>query len=307
MPLSMFACANCGFWQRHFAPAACPVCEDVRNDLPEDGWRFLPEADVRATHAGGWRRVRDDMLAFATTPALGLAGTGWLLLDAEHGNTAFEAAPFYSPAMLDEIARLGGISHLSCSHVHGMGALWQLQEAFAPAVVAVNVHDLQLTKAFRVTHPYDETLRLTPTLTLHRVGGHYQGQAALHDARRRLLFCGDMFKVEQTAGGRSTAISAHWAFHKAIPLTQAQLRGYRDVIAGLEFDGIATPFEYAPDVGRAQALAAVDAWLADGPGIRRYDLTAGRVANTDDPAAAAPREATPPRAGQGRVGKAARS
>ena len=26
MPLSWFACANCGFWQRHFAPPDCPVC-----------------------------------------------------------------------------------------------------------------------------------------------------------------------------------------------------------------------------------------------------------------------------------------
>jgi glyoxylase-like metal-dependent hydrolase (beta-lactamase superfamily II) len=270
MPLSLFACANCGFWQRHFAPAACPVCEDVRNDLPEDGWRFLPEGDVSAAHAGEWRWVRDDMLAFTTTPALGLAGTGWLLIDPEHGNTAFEAAPWYSPTMLDEIARLGGIRHLSCSHVHGMGALWQLQEAFAPEVVAINVHDLQLTKAFRVTHPYDQSLELTPALTLHRTGGHYAGQAALHDSSRRLLFCGDMFKVEQDAGGRATAISSHWAFHKSIPLTPAQLRCYREVVAALEFDGIVTPFEYAPDVGRTTALAALDSAFAGPPGVRRF-------------------------------------
>ena len=46
MPLSHWACANCGFWQLHFAPPDCPCCTDVRNDLPEDGWRFLPEVDV---------------------------------------------------------------------------------------------------------------------------------------------------------------------------------------------------------------------------------------------------------------------
>ena len=58
MPLSWFACANCGFWQRHFAPPDCPVCTDVRNELPADGWRFLHVDEVRATHSGTWREVR---------------------------------------------------------------------------------------------------------------------------------------------------------------------------------------------------------------------------------------------------------
>jgi hypothetical protein len=50
MPLHFFACEHCGFWQRHFAPAACPVCEDFRHPLPADGWRF---ATVDAVAAAG--------------------------------------------------------------------------------------------------------------------------------------------------------------------------------------------------------------------------------------------------------------
>ena len=125
MPLSWFACANCGFWQRHFAPPDCPVCTDVRNDLPEDGWRFLPEADVAATHDGAAREVAPGLWAFTTTPALGLGGTGWLIVR-DGGNIAFEAAPYYSDAMLDQIKALGGIAFLAASHAHGYGALFQL-------------------------------------------------------------------------------------------------------------------------------------------------------------------------------------
>ena len=44
MPLTYWACGNCGFWQRHFQPSDCPVCVDVRNELPADGWRFLSQA-----------------------------------------------------------------------------------------------------------------------------------------------------------------------------------------------------------------------------------------------------------------------
>ena len=48
MPLSPFACTNCGHWQKYFAtPPHCPICSDVRNDLPADGWEFVtpPQLD----------------------------------------------------------------------------------------------------------------------------------------------------------------------------------------------------------------------------------------------------------------------
>lgn len=271
MALSWFACANCGFWQRHFAPPDCPVCSDVRNDLPEDGWRFVSEAEIAATHGGDAREVAEGLWAFTTSPALGLGGTGWLIVR-PGGNIAFEAAPYYSDAMLARIAALGGIAILAASHAHGYGALFQLQRRFDPAVVAIQKDDLRMTKAFRVTAPYDERLDLAPGYTLHHVGGHYEGQACLHDAPGARLFCGDMFKIDQDADGRATAISSHKAFHKDIPLTHAELRRYRDTIAPLAFDAVLTPFEYAPDVDRRVALAALDDGLARVPGVKRVAL-----------------------------------
>ncbi len=271
MSLSWFACANCGFWQRHFAPPDCPVCSDFRNDLPEAGWRFLPEADVAATHDGGAREIAPGLWAFTTTPALGLAGTGWLIRR-PGGNIAFEAAPYYTEAMLAQIAALGGIACLAASHAHGYGALFQLQRRFDPAIVAIQKEDLRMTKAFRVTTPYDDALELAPGYTLYQVGGHYAGQACLHDLPGRRLFCGDMFKIDQDAAGRSTAISSHKAYHKDIPLTHAELLGYRDVIAPLAFDAVLTPFEYAPEIGREIALAALDEGLARAPGVKRIAL-----------------------------------
>jgi glyoxylase-like metal-dependent hydrolase (beta-lactamase superfamily II) len=271
MALSWFACAHCGFWQRHFAPPDCPVCTDVRNDLPENGWRFLPEAEVAASHRGAAREVAPGLWAYTTSPALGLAGTGWLIVR-DGGNIAFEAAPYYSDDMLTHIAGLGGIAFLAASHAHGYGALFQLQRAFAPAVVAIQRDDLRMTKAFGVTAPFDDRLELAPGYTLHHVGGHYEGQACLHDAPGRRLFCGDMFKIDQDPDGRSHAISSHKAFHKDIPLTHAELQRYREVIAPLDFDAVLTPFEYAPEVNRAVALAALDEGLARAPGVKRLPL-----------------------------------
>ena len=271
MPLSPYACGNCGFWQKYFAPPpSCPVCTDTRNDLPEDGWQFLSFDEVAARLDGCWRHLAPDLMAFNTAPRFGLDGTGYLILRAE-GNIAFEAAPHYTPAMLDEIARQGGIKVLSSSHVHGYGALYQLQEAFDP-VLAIHKDDLRMTKAMRVTCPFDDVLEIGEGLTLHHVGGHYEGQAALHDAKGRRLFCGDMFKIDQDAEGHSRAVSSHKAFHKDIPLTHGELRRYRNVIAPLAFDALLTPFEYAPDVGHDIALAMLEEGLARPPGVKRIAL-----------------------------------
>ena len=173
---------------------------------------------------------------------------------------------------MEEIARRGGVAVIAASHAHGYGALWQLQEAYPDAALAIQVDDLQMTKAFRVTAPYDDVLDLGAGFALHHVAGHYAGQAALHDAGGRRLFCGDMFKVDQDATGRSLAVSRHKAFHKDIPLTHRELRRYREVIAPLDFDSLLTPFEYAPEIGRTVALRMLDAALARPPGVMRTPL-----------------------------------
>ena len=271
MPLTPWACGNCGFWQKHFGPRGCPVCEDTRNDLPHDGWDFWPEERVAAHLTGSWRQLDRDMVAFSTAPAFGLNGTGWLLLHPD-GNVAFEAAPYYTPPMLEEIRRLGGIRYLAASHVHGYGALWQLQDVFEPEVMAIQKDDLRMTKAFRVNWPYDEALELRPGQTLVHVGGHYEGQAVLYDERRRTLFCGDAFKVDQSSGGENLAVSTHKAFHKDIPLSPGEVRRYREVIAPLDFDTVCTPFEHARGITTEIALAVLDDQLRGPPGVRHIPM-----------------------------------
>ena len=273
MPLTPYACTNCGFWQRYFAPPPdCPVCTDVRNDLPEDGWEWLAAEDAAARHTGEVREVAPDFYQATTSPGLGLAGSGWLTVR-EGGNVAFEAAPYHSAAMLGEIERLGGVRYLGASHVHGYGALWQLQDRFAPDALAIHVGDLQLTKAFRVSLPYEDTQALAPGFTLYHTDGHYEGQAALYDHDARRLFCGDMFKIDQDEDGRAVAISTHKAFHKNIPMTHAELRRYRSVIEPLDFTAVCTPFEHAPDVDRALCLAVLDRALSEPPSVSHYPVS----------------------------------
>ncbi len=108
MPLQPFVCEHCGFWQRHFAPAACPVCEDFRHPLPPDGWRF---ADAPAMTARVRCRVEHPLpglVAVTADGAPGIGQSGYVLVT-PHGNVAFEGAAWYDDDALDALAALGGV------------------------------------------------------------------------------------------------------------------------------------------------------------------------------------------------------
>jgi len=261
MPLEPYACVNCGHWQRYFAtPPDCPICRDVRNDLPEDGWRFVRPAALATQLDYHWREAIPGVWEFWSTPRFGLDSHGWLLLYPD-GNVAFEAAPYYSPEQLAKIDELGGIAVLAASHPHGYGALFQLQDRFVPDLL-IQKDDLQWTKAMHVTQPYDEMFEIRPGLTLYHTGGHYEGHAILHDVGRRAVFVGDALKIDFAADGMAQAISCHKAFHKQIPLSRGELTRYRKVFAQLDFTSVFTPFEHAQGIDTQAALALLDGLIA---------------------------------------------
>ena len=264
MPLSPFACTNCGHWQRYFAvPPNCPICSDVRNDLPADGWEFVTPETLAPTLQYHWREAIPGVWEFWSTPRFGLDSHGWLLTYPD-GNVAFEAAPAYNDAQLAQIEALGGIAILAASHPHGYGALYQLQDHFRPELL-IQKDDLEWTKAFRVTLPYDETFEIRPGLTLHHTGGHYAGHSVLHDVARRAVFAGDALKIDFDPDGTAARISCHKAYHKQIPLSRDEARRYRAVFETLDFISVFTPFEYATDTSTKAALALLDEVIAGPP------------------------------------------
>lgn len=265
MPLSPWSCSNCGHWQRWFsAPPSCPVCTDVRNALPEDGWDFRSFTELAADREARWQEVTPGVTGFWCEPQLGLGTSGWVI-ETGDGLVGWEGAGLYPPAAIAEIRRRGGLIALGASHVHGYGALFQLQDELDPPVTAIGVRDLEWTKAFRVTWPLDERHEFAPGLVVHRTGGHFDGHNVLHDERRGILFCGDMLKPSHDADGRAVGLSAHKAYHAQIPLSHQEIRDAREIIETLDFEAVATPFEFTPGIGTKQVVALYDRLLRAQP------------------------------------------
>ncbi|HYF56547.1 MAG TPA: MBL fold metallo-hydrolase [Salinarimonas sp.] len=264
--LPAFCCENCGFWQRRFdRPRDCPMCADARHVMPQGPFEFLDPAEKQARAPTHWAEVEDGVWRFWNDPVTGIGPSAYLLTGPQ-GNLLFEGGAVFSDAALGWIERLGGVAVASASHPHSYGALFQIQDRFDPEV-ALHPGDLAWTGALRVTWPFDDRLEVLPGLTLHLTAGHFDGHAVLHDARRRILFCGDALKFELDPADprRALTISAHKAFVRGVPLTPNELRRYREVFAGLAFDQTWTPFEQARNSGRREALALIDSMLATRP------------------------------------------
>ena len=266
MPLRPYCCTNCGFWQRYFSvPPACPVCTDYRHPLPPEGWDFLTQKEAEAQVETVWEEVLPGIFQFSNAPSIGIGPCGYLVLQ-NGGNVAFEGASVYSEAALDKIRRLGGIHYLSASHAHVYGGLWQLAERFEPEVV-IHQDALPMAQAFKVSWPFADEAELAPDVRLIHTGGHTPGHTVLYLPEQRLLFCGDAlkFKLDTQPVGRATHISTHKAYDAHIPLSHADVRAYRDVIAPLDIDVVVTPWEVVPEGGKAAALDLFEAQLAGRP------------------------------------------
>lgn len=280
MPLEHFVCEHCGFWQRHFAPAACPVCEDFRHPLPPDGWRF-----TRAVAVAGRTRCRVDevlpgLLAVTAAPALGIGPSGYVLRT-PHGNVAFEGCGWYSDDALDAIEAAGGVRWASASHPHVYGALWRVCARF-DAELVLHCDDLSFAKGLPVARAFDAREEFAPGVALVHTGGHTPGHTVLDwtvegGAPARTLFCGDALKYTVDAFGAATSVSTHLAFDADVPLTPAQVRRYRETLAPVDAAHVVTPWEVVTAGGMPAARALFDAQLAGRPFTDRLVLGAGGV------------------------------
>ncbi len=240
------------------------MCLDFRHTPAGNGFEFWGAEEAAERMTTVWREDENGVLIFRSEPGLGIGPSGYLIT-LPSGNLLFENPAWYSEAALAEIAARGGVRWLAASHPHAYGGLWQAQERFKPEWVAIQREDLAWTNSFQANCPYDEFLELAPGIELRHTGGHFDGHAVLYLRDQRILFAGDMVKFHLAEN--PPGISTHKGFNRRIPMSHAEIRRYRELVASLDFDETYTTFEHAPrGVGtRAAVLNLFRAQLRGAP------------------------------------------
>jgi len=238
--VTRFLCRTCGTEYADSGespPAACAICEDDRQYVPEGGQQWTTLADLRREHRAVLRELEPRLTGIGLEPSFGI-GQRALLLESDGGNVLWDCVP-----LLDEMASFvesrGGLSAIAISHPHYYTTMIEWAHAFDCPVL---IHETDREWVMRPDPAVElwsgDVRELAPEAQLLRLGGHFEGGQVLHwtsgaDGRGALL-SGDIVQV--LPGQRR--VSFMYSYPMLIPLPAREVERMGGTLEAYEFDRI---------------------------------------------------------------------
>jgi glyoxylase-like metal-dependent hydrolase (beta-lactamase superfamily II) len=227
-----FVCATCAaqFPVADSPPAACPICEDERQYVPDSGQKWTTLEALLGDHTNAIRPQRE-LTGIGTEPKFAI-GQRALLVPLGESNLLWDCITLLDDATAAEIERRGGLAAIAISHPHYYSTMVEWAHRFD---CPVHLHQADRRWAVRGDEALDfwsgGTLDLGHGLTLIRGGGHFAGGTMLHWADGDALLSGDIVQVIPDR----RHVGFMYSYPNLIPLPEARVRA---MVAMLE------PFSY---------------------------------------------------------------
>jgi glyoxylase-like metal-dependent hydrolase (beta-lactamase superfamily II) len=233
--MTTFVCVACGtqYPPSQAPPAACPICDDPRQYVPEEGQQWTTWADFVAAHRAD---VREDegILGIGCDPSFAI-GQRALLVKSSAGNVLWDCTTYLDDELVERVRAEGGLAGIAISHPHYYGAMVEWAHAFACPIflhAADRGHVVRPDPSIRFWE--GETHALGGDLTLIRCGGHFDGGQVLHWRERRALLAGDIVAVVPDR----RYVSFMWSYPNQIPLPASKVRAIGAALEAFPFDTI---------------------------------------------------------------------
>jgi hypothetical protein len=224
-------------------PDACLICEDERQWVPEHGQRWTTVAQLRATGTRiTVREVEPDLWGLRAEPDVGI-GQQTMVVRTPSGTLLFDCVGFIDDDALEQVRSLGPTLAVAASHPHMYGVQTEWAHALGDVPVLVAERDRDwVRRPSPLVELYDDTREVAPGLTLHRVGGHFRGQAVASwtagAGGRGVLLAGDA--VFPNPDRRS--VSFLRSYPNRIPLSGNVVQRIAAQLEGLPFDRLYNNF-----------------------------------------------------------------
>jgi len=233
--VTFFLCKACGtqFPESDEPPPECPVCNDDRQYVPNEGQQWVTYDEVRATHRADVREEQPRLTGIGMKPEFGI-GQRALLVESSGGNVLWDCVP-----LLDEMASFvdsrGGLRAIAISHPHYYATMVDWAHEFDCPIL---IHELEREWVQR----WDEAIefwsgdvrKLWDDLTLLRLGGHFPGGQVLHWRGGDALLSGDIVQV--LPGSRW--VSFMYSYPMLIPLPAREVKRIGAALEPWEFERI---------------------------------------------------------------------
>ena len=224
-------------------PESCAVCEDDRQWVPADGQRWTTVEELRDA---GTRidvfEVEPDVWGLRAEPGVGI-GQQTMVVRTTEGVLLFDCIGYIDDATVEVVRGLGPTLAVAASHPHMYGVQTEWARALGGVPVLICERDREwVRRADPLVELYDARQEVAPGLTLHRVGGHFRGQAvaewATGNEGRGVLFAGDA--IFPNPDRRS--VSFMRSYPNRIPLSGNVVQRVAAQVEGLHFDRLYNNF-----------------------------------------------------------------
>jgi len=271
-----FACTTCGtlFPAAAGAPERCPICEDIRQYVPESGQRWITAVELGSSHVNRIERVEPGLYTLRSQPRFGIGQRAFLLQTPE-GNVLWDCLTLLDRATVEAVRSLGGIDAVAISHPHYYSAHRLWAEAFdAPVFLHGADREWVVDRHPRLRHWEGGEQALPGGVRLIRAGGHFPGGTVLlwpdGAGGGGALLSGDILQVVPDR----SVVGFMYSYPNYLPLPAWEVEAVADAVAPLEFERIHGAFDGATvraggkeavQRGRRRYLSAL---AGDLPGLR---------------------------------------
>jgi hypothetical protein len=257
-----FICCQCGtqYPDGEAPPPGCPICQDERQYVRWGGQAWTTLEEIRRSLQVRWEEEGPGLTGIGSTPGFAI-GQRALLVETADGNVLWDCISLISDEIVDRVKAKGGLKAIAISHPHYYTTMVEWSDAFGGVPIYIHRDDMKW-----VQRPHDavvpwtgETRALTPSLTLIRCGGHFEGGAVLHwaegEAGRGALLAGDILQVVQDR----RHVSFMYSYPNLIPLNAKAIERIRTALAPYAFDSIYGAWWYQNVIGEARQAFEISA------------------------------------------------
>lgn len=238
--MTRFICTTCGtrFRPSEHPPEACLICLDERQYVPTGGQRWTTTDELAATRHNRVDPLEPGLFGIGTEPNFAI-GQRALLVQTPEGNVLWDCVSLLDASTRRRVEALGGIRAIAVSHPHYYSAMVAWAEAFdAPIHLHAAEEPWVMEPSRRIRFWTGERLDLFGGLSLHRLGGHFEGGQVLHwpggAGGRGALLSGDIVQVAADPAW----VSFMYSYPNYLPLSAAEVRRIGARLEALSFHRI---------------------------------------------------------------------
>jgi hypothetical protein len=231
------------------------VCEDERQWVPADGqqWTTLEKLRADGTRISMFE-VEPQLWGLRAEPQVGI-GQQTMVVRTPEGTLLFDCVGYIDDEAVEQVRSLGPTLAVAASHPHMYGVQTEWAKALGDVPVLIAERDREwVRRADPLVELYDERRDVAPGLTLHRVGGHFRGQAVVewasgNDGLGVLLAADAVFPNPD----RKT-VSFLRSYPNRLPLSGNVVQRIATQLEGLHFDRLYNNFGAVVPVAAKRVL-----------------------------------------------------